>query len=264
MHHPVKGFFRRSNRLLRSTVLIITSALIVNSAWAERVVTMASDPWPPFVEGNLGESAHSGIATVIHQEIFSRIEDVEVSIPLIPWKRVLREVEQGSYDGIPMLLKTPEREAYLAYSEPFMVGRNLLWSVADAQGQAFEWDSIDDLRGKRIGIVMDYSYGEQFDTLFREGTLDSVQARNADNLFKLLANGRVELVLASEAVGFLYAGQIKDARILPAAKPTDTDIYHIGISRKSWAVELLPEINRVIAELSAEGFIDRVLRGEQP
>ncbi len=264
MHNPTHGFFRRINRLLRFAAAMMGTALIVNSAMAERTVTMASDPWPPFVNGELGESAHSGIATTIHREIFSRIDDVEVDIPLIPWKRALREVEQGSYDGIPMLLKTPEREAYLAYSDPFMVGRNLLWSVADAQGQAFQWTSIDDLRGKRIGIVMDYSYGEQFDSLFRQGTLDSVQARNADNLFKLLANGRVDLAMASEAVGFLYAGQIKDARILPAAKPTDTDIYHIGISRKSWAVELLPEINRVIAELSAEGFIDRVVRGEQP
>ena len=247
------------SRLLTLTILLTANPLLAD----KRQVNMVSDPWPPFIEGELGDFARGGIAFTIHQEIFSRIDGVDISVHLIPWKRALREVEQGAYDGIPILLKTPEREAYLKYSDPFLVGRNLVWSVADAQGRVFQWESIDDLRGKRIGIVPDYSYGEQFDKLFAQGELTPIHAPAVNNLFLMLAKGRIDLALASESVGYLYAENIEDVVILPAEQPTDADIYHIGISRKSWAVELLPQINRIIYELQAEGYIDQLLRGNE-
>ena len=82
-------FLQPMNRLsvlkqgLQLLALIIL--LVGNPAWAEtRQVTMVSDPWPPYVVGDQGAHAHSGIAYTIHKEIFSHIDGVSVTFPLIP------------------------------------------------------------------------------------------------------------------------------------------------------------------------------------
>lgn len=41
-----------------------------------------------------------------------------------------------------------------------IVSSNLVWSTGD---NAFEWDSIEDFHGLRVGIINGYSYGEELD-----------------------------------------------------------------------------------------------------
>ncbi len=249
---------------LLGIALLLGLSLASYTAGAEQVVTMVGDPWPPFVEGKLGEDATSGIAVTIHNEIFSRLDNTAVRFPLIPWKRALKEVELGNYDGIGLLLKTAEREAYMVFSDPLLLGKGLVWSVADDQGKAFQWDSFADLENKRIGIVADYSYGASIDKLISEGRLSAVTGPSVEHLFSMLANGRIDLVLANEGVGSILARENSSVRILAADKATEIETFYIGISRKSPVADLIPDINRVLRELHAEGYIERALRGEQP
>jgi ABC-type amino acid transport substrate-binding protein len=79
-------------------------------------------------------------------------------------------------------------------------------------------------------------------------------------LFAMLARGRVDVVLANDSVGYALARRYVDARIRPAEKPTGTDVYYLGLSRKSPAVELLPRINEILIELRREGVIDTLMK----
>ena len=171
----------------------------------ERVVTFVGDPWSPYVEGELGEDAVSGIAVKIVFEIFSRIDNTRAWFPLIPWQRALEEVEQGYHDGIGMLLKTPEREVYMTYSIPFIIGSSLAWSVSNKEGKAFEWDQIEDFFGKCVGIIQGYSYGDRLEQAFASKTIIAV----------------VEAL----------AKDFPDAGIVAAKKPIESDIYYLSISK---------------------------------
>lgn len=91
------------------------------------VVTLTGDPWPPYVIGTLGEEATEGSCIDLVQQVFARLNDVDVSFPLMPWERALREVRDGNKDGIVLLLKTPEREKYMAYTDPLFTSYNLVW-----------------------------------------------------------------------------------------------------------------------------------------
>lgn len=228
----------------------------------ERVVTFVGDPWPPYVEGELGNDAESGIAVKIVHEIFSRIDNNSARFPLIPWQRALQEVEQGYHDGIALLLKTPEREAYMTYSVPFIVGSNLVWSAGNSNGEVFEWEEIDDFYNRRIGIIQGYSYGETLEQAFNAGLISAVKTPTVEHMFAMLANGRIDLALANDAVGAALAKKYPDAGIAAASKPTESDVFFLAISKKSSAVTLIPEINLIIKDLQADGFIDSVIRGD--
>lgn len=228
----------------------------------DRVVTFVGDPWPPYVEGVLGSDAESGIAVEIVHGIFSQIDDSRARFPLIPWQRALREVEQGYHDGIALLLKTPEREAYMTYSMPFIVGSSLVWSAGNASGEVFEWNQIEDFYNKRVGIIQGYSYGETFEQAIDSGTISIVKTPTVEHMFAMLANGRIDLALANDAVGAALAKKYPDAGIAAASKPTESDVFFLAISKKSSAVTLIPEINRIITDLQSSGFIDSVIRGD--
>ncbi len=256
---------KRGADLARAARHIVSTLLLCicwsGQAMGGQTVNLVGDPWPPYVEGRLGEYANGGIAVDIIERVFAEIDGVEVRFPLIPWKRALLEVERGLSDGIPMLLRTPERERFMTYTVPLVTGQNLIWSVADA-GAGFEWTSVGDLYGRRIGIVEGYSYGEEMDGSFASGEISAVRAPTVEQLFEMLVAGRLELVMANDAVGYALSRGYGDVGIRPAARPINSETFYIGMSKKSPSVELIPEINRAIEKLRRDGVIDRIVRGE--
>ena len=246
----------------RLCIGLVAAVLSCNLALANQTVFLVGDPWPPYVIGEMGEDATSGVAVEIAKKIFSQIDGAMVRFPLIPWKRALREVEEGQSDGIGMLLKTPEREVYMLYTEALVTGESLIWSAVGETAARFEWTSIEDLHGLRIGITQGYSYGEILDKSFENGDVIAISAPTVDRLFEMLANGRINLALANDAVGYSLARKYPQAGILPSIRAVNSEVFYIGISRKSPAVKLVPMINREIERLRADGSIDRIVRGE--
>jgi len=245
----------------RVGLLLIASFMANLVGASERTVTFVGEPLPPYVEGKMGEDAQSGIAVEIINQIFSKIDAVSARFPLIPWLRALHEVERGYHDGIALLQKTPEREVHMAYSLPLIVGANLVWSVRSTEGMVFEWDQFTDFHGKRIGIIRGYSYGEALEQAFKSEKIHAVSAPTVEHMFAMLESGRIDLALANDAVGAALVRKFPDAGITAASKPTDSDIFHLAISKKSPAVSLIPKINQIIMALKAEGFIRRMIRG---
>ncbi len=251
-----------SLRARRVAVALALLAAGIVPAAAQQTVSLVGDPWPPYVNGKLGEYAESGVAVEIVNRVFAQIDGAEARFPLIPWKRALHEVEHGHSDGIAILLKTEERERYLEYSVPLVTGYQLVWSVADDNGEIFEWNSIADLHGKRVGAVEGYSYGADIDAAFASGVITPVRGPSVENLFAMLVAGRVDLVLENDAVGYELARNYPGIDIRPARRPTNAETFYLGLSKKSPAVRLLPQINRAITRLQDTGVIDRLVRGE--
>lgn len=246
----------------RSTCCVLMFSLWAGICAAEISVNLVGDPWPPYVNGELGEFAESGVGVEIIKRVFAQLDDAEVRFPLIPWERALLEVERGQSDGIAMLLKTAERERFITFSVPLVTGYNLIWSVAEADGSAYEWSAVEDLYGKRVGIVKGYSYGDEMDRSFEQGMITAVEAPNVGQLFAMLAAGRVSLIMANDAVGYELARGYDDVAIKPSARPTNSETFYIGISKKSPAAELIPRINAAIEKLRREGTIERIVRGK--
>jgi len=249
----------RALNLIAAT-LLISGLLTIAPAPAQQVLTLAGDPWPPYVTGSLGEEASGGIGVALIREVFRRIDGVEVRFPLQPWKRALRDVETGERDGIALLLKTPEREAYMAFSEPLVSSRSLVWYREDRFPDGYEWRSYEDLLQRHIGLIRGYSYGTRMDRAIADGSVKVTKVASIRQLFLMLARDRVELALANDWVGFTIAESLTEqARIVAAETPTGEDVYHIGFSRRSGASRWLSRVDEVIREMRAEGVIERMV-----
>ena len=116
---------------------------------------------------------------------------VVFDLRMLPWARAERYAMNGAglVFGLP---KTSERLRVLRYSD--VASHNNVWLVTRSDA-TFAYNKLDDLRGKTVGTVRGYSYGEEFDSargkLFR--TDDDIPSRST-RLTRLMLK-RVDVVL---------------------------------------------------------------------
>lgn len=132
------------------------------------------------------------------RKLFDSLErelDVVFEIRMYPWARAERNAAagEGLIFGLP---RSAERLHTLHYSDPAAV--NTLWLVTRSDA-TFPFSSIADLRGKNVGAVRGFSYGEEFERargkLFR---VDDDIASRSTRLTRLMLK-RVDVVLLFQA-----------------------------------------------------------------
>ena len=118
--------------------------------------------------------------------------DVVFEVRMYPWPRAERYALDGAglIFGLP---KTADRLTTLRYSDA--ASHRNLWLVTRSDA-TFNFNKLEDLRGKTLGIVHGYSYGEEFDNargkrLFR--TDEDISSRGT-RLTRLMLK-RVDAVL---------------------------------------------------------------------
>lgn len=116
---------------------------------------------------------------------------IQFKFSFYPWNRAVNIAsnEGGLIFGLSI---TPEREKTFTFSEPALY--NYLWIVTCA-GEEFSFSSIEDLKGKTIGVLRGSKYGGAFDQqknkLFKvEDDVDAYSAR-----LKKLHNRRMNAIV---------------------------------------------------------------------
>ena len=125
--------------------------------------------------------------------------------------------------------------------------------------EGFAWETIEDLRRVRLGVTRGHHYSGAVGDAIDDGTLEVTVAPRAENLFAMLAANRLDVALSNELVGYALAREFQELAIVPADKPTSIAVYHLGLSRRSPAVELLPRTNEILGRLKRDGTVDRLL-----
>ncbi|CAN7706156.1 transporter substrate-binding domain-containing protein [Pseudoduganella sp. LjRoot289] len=134
------------------------------------------------------------------RKLFDYLEqelNIRFEIKIYPWPRAERNALNGTglIFGLP---KTADRLRELHYSDA--ASSNTLWLVTRSDA-TFPFQGIQDLRGKTLGAVRGYSYGDEFERernkLFR---VDDEIASRATRLQRLLLK-RVDAVLLYQPSG---------------------------------------------------------------
>jgi len=150
--------------------------------------------WLPYVGPSLPDGGLSG---AIAKSVAARF-GYGIKIDYFPWKRAM---QAGGHDpefaGYFPAYHTAERARQCHFSAPMGNSTVGLAMLAEAP---VHWRVLDDLAGKKLGVVLGYSNGAAFDEMVKSGKL-SVDASESDtiNLRKLLA-GRVSAVVIDKAV----------------------------------------------------------------
>lgn len=122
----------------------------------------ATDIIPLLVGDNLDEQGRQKPLATWKSQLLEEVEraaGVKFVLRRYPWARAELHARNG--DGLILgLPRTPERERVLRYSD--LAAVNTLWLVTRSDA-TFPFNGIADLRGKRVGIVRGFSYGEEFE-----------------------------------------------------------------------------------------------------
>ena len=157
---------------------------------ADKNVTSAANPWPPFVDP---DAPSQGLAIEIIKAAFAE-QGYTFTHKFMPWARAVNEVKTGKIDILPDTWYTEERSTYLKFSNAY--ASNKIKFIKKSK-DPFEYNGINSLNGKKVGVILEFGYGDEFmnaTTFEREGARDLVI-----NVKKLLKD-RVDLAIEDEIV----------------------------------------------------------------
>lgn len=169
-----------------------------------------------------------------------------------PWPRVLKSAEYGEIDLVVSLKRTPEREAYLAFTSAPSFPNPMAVFVARARPLRF--DSPEDLVGKRGGRSAGDRFGDVFDR-FAEQRLTLEDADSLAINFAKLGAGRIDYVVTG-----LYTGRAQllrsglADRITALPRPVNEGEVRNGFSRRSGCAALLAAMDAKLVAAQRSGL----------
>ena len=179
---------------LAGSICPAETALAEGSALAGRPVmaSAAEIDYPPFsiVEDN---GRATGFAVELLRAALKAM-DREVSFRTGPWPEVRGWLERGEIDALPLVGRTPEREAFFDFTVPYM---SLHGAIVVRKGTT-DIQDLKDLEGRQV-VVMKGDNAEEF--LRREDRgIDIVTTASFDEALQALSAGRHDAVVIQRLV----------------------------------------------------------------
>lgn len=208
------------------------------------------------------EAASKGILVDILNYVSKKLPETEFRIELAPWARAYKNAVQGK-GGIVGLSWTQERAWIFDYSVPLYLDEVVIVVPA---WKRFEFRSMADLKGKRVGIGREGSYGEEYEKAKVAGVF-SVEADDGPVMrLKKLLHGRMDCAfLNSGRAGF--EAVLRSDRDLAAMKdafvvlpvPLRSDPNFLAFPKRMNQRKFLAEFNAVIQAGYASGDIQKII-----
>lgn len=232
--------------MIRALISTLFCLLFTVSSYAQ-TLTIAQDPWPPFVDE---DAAGQGLSIEIVRAALEP-KGYQIKMNFVPWARALNGVKNAQYDVLASAWFTQERSEYLAFSDDYL--SNEIKFIMRSK-DSFQYNGIDSLTGKNIGVVRGYGYGDEFlnaTNFKRHETKDLVS-----NVKKLVA-GRIDLTLEDELVAkSLLAKEAPEmlGKITFVTNPLSTKPMHIAVGKKNPKhQQIIQDFNQGLKEIKASG-----------
>lgn len=232
---------------------------LIGMARAETLIVYGSDRFPPISYLEAGKP--EGIFPRILQRLQAETGD-NYDIRLVPWARVMRMASTGEGAAANISWNSERAEIY-DYSVPLYLSEVVL---VVRKGNEFPFETLQDLKGKLIGLGLGSSYGDAVDEAITKGVF--AVDRDADQqsrMLKLLA-GRVDAVFVGsgrEGVRYMLEsepelrGKIDQFAILPKAVRSDPlHLVYLKTAGKKAAIERL---NKAFLRLKARGAFNNLM-----
>lgn len=218
-------------------------------ARAESWMVVSEDNFPPYNyndrDGRIGLDVEIVDAVLRHIGVTPEHKG-------LPWKRVVNDLDTDQTDIAFQFVGRPDRFESYAMVGPFRTGMTVFMVRADS---AITFDRLEDLRGRRVGVVQGFTYTPEFDAagfIDKEAAIDNVL-----NIRKLVG-GRIDAVIGDHYTLQHIArveGVAGKLRMLP--KPLSVVPRYIAFpkSRKDKA----DRFAKGLEDLKADGTIDAIL-----
>lgn len=219
-----------------------------------RPLTVVYTEWFPYTYTENGAAAGFEIETL--REVLKGM-GLEAEFIEYPWKRCLASLAEGQADALVSLLKTPEREEFAIFPEEHIsISRTVFFAAAD-KAVAFTGDFAE-LKGRKIGVIMGFSYGEAFD---RADFLDKEPGVDVNILINRVVSGRNDLAAENEAVAKASATRlgVRD-RLRFLEPPIHSQKLYVGFARARGHGPLAEKFSKALAGFKSSPRYRDILR----
>ncbi len=235
------------------SVLVVLFA--VSSAWAGEYFFVTLE-FPP-IEYTREDGQVDGIAVEMVTSIMRRLGH-SVNIRAYPWTRALAMVEEGKADAIFTVYRVSERETVLDYCNQVLLPQVVYFYKKE--GSAIKFDgNIEELKGKRIGVVSTISYGSKFDEskiFLRVEKTSQLE----HNLQKLLL-GRIDLAISNGYTGEYTIRKLGlQGKIVRMPHEVEHVPSYIAFSKKRNLTDLRNQFDQALFELKNSSEYSKVIK----
>jgi PAS domain S-box-containing protein len=225
------------------------SELLVDLTQEERLwlelnnnFSLGVDPsWAPF-EFLDDEGVYSGIGSGYVDLVGSRLGISMKPVLGLSWTEVLSQAKAGKIDVIPTITRTPEREKFLHFSNPYISFPMVITTRKDAPFV----DSLAGLNGKRVGVVKGYYTQE----LLAENhkAIKVVPILTLAGALKQLNDGEID-AFVDNLLTITHEIDRASLNDLKIASPTKYS-FDLSMAVRKGLPELIPVINKALETVS--------------
>jgi polar amino acid transport system substrate-binding protein len=237
----IKDMSRSHGLVALKAALVAMAFLQASVAFAGEKMRFAVGNFPPYFSEDMSEKG--AIAVVVKAAMAA--SDIDVEYDFYPWSRALELAKRGEVAGSPGWTRTPERDTDFLFSEPFV---NCVDGVFSLKDKPLAFSSIKDFKGRRIGVIVNLTYGAEFADGLARGDFRVEMAPASENLLKMLLLGRVDAVVLNRSVAAQVLGgwSKEDAeRIQASDTPFLLKPWRLAVGKNH------PEAKKIIAAFDA-------------
>jgi polar amino acid transport system substrate-binding protein len=237
--------------------LAITAALFLSTSitCAAETWKVTSLEWQPFAGKTLPEGG-AGIAVL---RAALKAEGVDLEVEYLPWTRAIDTGKDPKYVGV--FPCWPE-DVVEGYSKSAVIFKSPVGFV-EPKSKPLVWEKLDDLKGKKIGVVQDYGNTPEFMKLVKSGViLTEVVLDDGKNILKVAA-GRVDgafIDLNNLSYLLKYDAKESASKVQANKKVVDTKDLLLGINNNFKGAKVEEILKRGLSKIDPDKIIKEYLK----
>lgn len=216
-------------------------------AWLDarnnRIHTCIDPHWFP-LEGLDSEGKHAGLSAEVVR-LFSKRAPVQFElVPTETWTQSIQSIKEGRCDIFTMAMKTPERQEYLHFTEPYLE----VPTVVLGRIEAPFIERVGDLRGKRIGIVEGYALAELLES--RYPSFNLIEVADEQTGLRKLQNDELDGYITTLATASYYMQELGLADVKVTGRiPAD---WSLSVATRKDEPVVLGIMQKLVSSLTTE------------
>ena len=249
-------------KLIRTTLLALLAFLFlpcVTQAESRPLKFVTLMDFKPFAWCE--EGTPKGIDVEIVKNLLDRIKQ-RYTIECVPWKRALFSIKTGKADGLFSAYRTSERSEFANFLQhPTHMS---VFNVFVRKGESFNFNNLEDLYNKKIGITAGYSINPEFDQARASKQLDTHESNTTVSGIKMLLQGRIDAYINDKHVGLFTA---RNMGVIDMIEPLQHPLHrprpaYLMLSKASDLANqgsLIKQLNETLAQMWTNGEIDLII-----
>lgn len=230
------------------------SSALFASTKCKTVSINGANGWIPV--SYYGDNRLTGVAPDIITNIFNEIGIEVKQQPIVPWKRLLNDLEIGKLDVLTGAYYNDKRAKTYQYSNVITVDEIRIFVK---KGKEFPFYDLSDLKGL-IGVrPQGGSYGQDFDD-YANKNLHINENNSTLAMLKLLIQDKVDYAVWGyfDGLGNITQHHYQD-QITALPTPVSSNNVYALFSRKSPCVSQIDRFNQILDRMHTNGDIDEII-----